>query len=107
MQEYTGLIIQTHVSIYFFEMNEPDVCIKLIEDQYSVKLEVQRSLSDNFYYALRNNSGATDALYVIKFYVDEDKCKLMFNNEQINASMIKGRILALEMNPLDTNDIES
>ena len=44
---------------------------------------------------------------VIKFYLDEERCKLVFKNEQINASMIKGQILAFEMDPLNTNDIES
>ena len=31
-EDYTGLLIQTHESIYFFEMSDPDDCIEFIED---------------------------------------------------------------------------
>ena len=65
-----------------------------------------RGLSDHFYYALRDDGAASDALFCIKFYVDEDKCKMTYKNEPISAA-ITGEILAFEMDPLNTNDIES
>ena len=67
-----------------------------------------RGLSDHFYYALRDDGAASDALFVIKFYVDVDdeKCKMAFKNEPISTP-ITGEILAFEMDPLNTNDIES
>ena len=65
-----------------------------------------RGLSDHFYYALRDDGAASDALFVIKFYLDLEKCKITYKNEAISAA-ITGEILAFEMDPLNTNDIES
>ena len=65
-----------------------------------------RGLNDHFYYALRDDGAASDALFVIKFYVDDEGCKMTYKNEPISAA-ITGEILAFEMDPLNTNDIES
>ena len=72
-----------------------------------MKLEVLRGTSDHFYYALHDDTSASDELFVIKFYVDESECKIKFKNEPISATMIKGDILAFEIDPSCTYDIES
>ena len=65
-----------------------------------------KGLSDKFYYALRDDGAASDSLYVIKFCVDSNKNKLVFDHESIPAAYT-GEILALELDPLNTNDVES
>lgn len=59
-------------------MSKPEVCINLIDDQFSIKLEVLRGMSDHFYYALRDENAARDELCAIKFYVDDDESKIMY-----------------------------
>ena len=60
---------------------------------------MQRGISNYFYYTLRDENGAKDEIFAVKFYVDQDKSKLAFRNEPISAAMIKGEILAFEIDP--------
>ena len=43
------------------------------DEELKVKLEMLRGLSDNFYYALRDNGAASDTLAVLKFSVECDE----------------------------------
>ena len=70
----------------------------------SCKLEMLRGLRNRFYFALRDDGAASDSLNVISFMVEDDK--LVFAVEGIPAPYT-GEILALEMDPLNTNDVES
>ena len=63
-----------------------------------------RGLRNRFYFALRDDGAASDSLNVISFMVEDDK--LVFAVEGIPAPYT-GEILALEMDPLNTNDVES
>ena len=72
-RDYLGLLIQTDSLIYFQDLQDPDGWENLIDDGLSVKLEMLRGLSDKFYYALRDDGAASDALAVVKFVVNGDK----------------------------------
>ena len=63
-----------------------------------------RGLRDKFYYALRDEGAASDSLQVLDFVVKNDE--LVDINEPIPAAY-SGEILALETDPLNTNDVES
>ena len=63
-----------------------------------------RGLSDKFYYALRDDGAASDSLAVLKFSIKDEK--LTYENESIPAAYT-GEILAFELDPLNTNDVES
>ena len=78
----------------------------MIGENLTVKLEMLRGLSDKFYFALRDDGAASDAITVVKFYVNKDEKKLEYDDENIPAAYT-GEILALELDPLNTNDIES
>ena len=81
------------------------------EEGLKVKLEMLRGLSDKFYYALRDDGAVSDALAVLKFSIKYDesnqsKKKLKFDKYTIPAAYT-GEILAFELDPLHTNDVES
>ena len=63
-----------------------------------------RGIRDTFYFALRDDGAASDSLQVLDFEIRDEK--LVAKNEPIPASYT-GEILALELDPLNTNDIES
>ena len=69
-----------------------------------MNLEVLRGVSDRIYYALRDTGAASDSLNVIKFRVKDQA--LTYVNEAIPAPYT-GEILAFEMDPLNSNDVES
>ena len=80
-----------------------------------VKLEMLRGLSDKFYYALRDDGAASDTLAVVKFFVEKKDVEgndgieiklLQFSVESIPAAYT-GEIIAFELDPLNTNDVES
>ena len=104
-QDYLGLLIQTDSLIYFQDLQDVAGGENLIDDGLSVKLEMLRGLSDKFYYALRDDGAASDALAVVKFVVTADK-KLVPEVASIPAAYT-GEILALELDPLHTNYVES
>ena len=106
MIEYTGLLIQTDISIYFYDVCNPEAFTSLIDDDFSVKLEMLRGISNRFYYALRDDGAASDSLHVIKFKVCDESKTLKCFSEAIPAPYT-GEILALEMDPLNSNDVES
>ena len=64
-----------------------------------------RGLRDKFYFALRDDGAASDSLQVFDFFVN-DKGSLEHISEPIPAPYT-GEILALELDPLNTNDVES
>ena len=63
-----------------------------------------RGLNDNFYYALRDEGAASDSLFLLKFIVDGDK--IVPRSDAIPAP-VTGEILALELDALHSNDVES
>ena len=63
-----------------------------------------RGLRDKFYYALRDDGAASDSLMQLDFMIE--KGKLIHSNEPIPAAYT-GEILALELDPLNANDVES
>ena len=63
-----------------------------------------RGLRDKFYFALRDDGAASDSIQVLDFEIKDGK--LVANNESIPAAYT-GEILALELDPLNTNDVES
>ena len=63
-----------------------------------------RGIRDKFYFALRDDGAASDSLQVLDFEIVDEK--LVAKNEPIPASYT-GEILALELDPLNTNDVES
>lgn len=75
-----------------------------------------RGLSDKFYYALRDDGAASDTLAVVKFYVEEttedeeehfQKNKLLKYSVEAIPAAYTGEIIAFELDPLNTNDVES
>lgn len=63
-----------------------------------------RGCSDRIYYALRDEGAASDSLNVIKFRVSDQM--IHCNSEAIPAPYT-GEILAFELDPLNSNDVES
>ena len=72
----TGLVIQTDeledCSIYFYDVRYPDTFDTIIDEPYSVRLEMLRGLNDKFYYALRDDGAASDTLYKLAIEFDKD-----------------------------------
>ena len=106
-EEKKGLLIQTDESIWFYNVENEDAkdFKRLIDEEYSVKLIMLRGLRDKFYFALRDDGAASDSLQVFDFFVNE-KGSLEHISEPIPAPYT-GEILALELDPLNTNDVES
>ena len=106
-EEKKGLLIQTDESIWFYNVENEDAkdFKRLIDEEYSVKLIMLRGLRDKFYFALRDDGAASDSLQVFDFVVNE-KGSLEHTSEPIPAPYT-GEILALELDPLNTNDVES
>ena len=63
-----------------------------------------RGLHDTFYYALRDESAVSDALTKIKFTVEKD---ILIPKTEVITYPGTGEILALELDPLNSNDIDS
>ena len=63
-----------------------------------------RGLKNRFYFALRDDGAASDSLNQISFKIDADQ--LVVQIEAIPAPYT-GEILALELDPQNTNDVES
>ena len=76
--------------------------MKNLVEGAKVKLEIHRGLQDTIYFVRKDSSG--DTIHYIKVIV-EDK-KLVVTIEQINAPY-NGEILSFEMDPLNSNDVES
>ena len=64
-----------------------------------------RGLRDKFYFALRDDGAASDSLQVFDFHLNDDGL-LEHTSDPIPAPYT-GEILALELDPLNTNDVES
>ena len=77
-----------------------------MEDEFSVKLEILRGLNNQFYYALRDEGAASDSLYKITFTLNKENNGLIFDQDVIPAPCT-GEILALELDVLNSNDVES
>ena len=67
---------------------------------------MQRGLNDQFYYALRDDGAASDSLNHLKFSISEETGGIMHQIDAVPAACT-GEILALELDPLNSNDIES
>ena len=67
-----------------------------------------RGLNDNFYFALRDDGAASDSLFHMKFLFNPKKhgSKIKVLQEGIPAPCT-GEILALELDPLNSNDVEN
>ena len=100
------LLIQTDKYIYFYQMNDVAGFRNLIEKDFTVQLQMLRGLNNRFYFALRDPGAASDALHVLSFTTDSDTQKVAVINEPIPAAYT-GEILSFELDPLNSNDIES
>ena len=113
-EEKKGLLIQTDETIWFYntDLDGAKDFKRLIDQEYSVKLIMLRGLRDKFYFALRDDGAASDSLQVFDFDVEEEKIDgviynlLKATSEPIPAPYT-GEILALELDPLNSNDVES
>lgn len=63
-----------------------------------------RGLNDTFYYALRDESAVSDALTQIKFQCVRE---ILVAKTEVITYPGTGEILALELDPLNSNDIDS
>ena len=63
-----------------------------------------RGLDDTFYYALRDESAVSDALTRIKYIVEKE---YLIAKTDVITYPGTGEILALELDPLNSNDIDS
>ena len=107
-KDYYGLLIQIHDSLYFYkhdDRTDKRTFTDLVNElDMSVKLEVLRGLNDEFYYALKDKGNVGDSLRCIKVNLIDNELKL--TDENIPAPYT-GQILALELDPFHTNDIEA
>ena len=71
---------------------------------FKVNLDMFRGLADTFYYALRDESAVSDALTKIKFVVEKE---ILIAKTEVITYPGTGEILALELDPLNSNDIDS
>ena len=67
-------------------------------------MEVIRGLNDNFYYALRDDGAASDSLFRLKIELEDGE---LVDKHEVIAAPCTGEILALELDPLNSNDVES
>ena len=104
LDDHNGLIIQTRETIYFVDFHHPEDIQPLVSEDFAVKLEVLRGLNDNFYYAMRDNGAASDSLYLLKFEIKDGRLE---GTSEVIAAPCTGEILALELDPQITNDVES
>ena len=76
----------------------------MVGNDFTVKLEVLRGLNDNFYYALRDDGAASDSVFLLKFIIKNGKFEFI---DDVIPAPSTGEILALELDPLNSNDVES
>ena len=93
---YHALLIQTDEKVYFHDAQKPDDLKELVDNDYTVKLDVLRGLQDHFYFALRDDGAASDSLHVLKFHYINEIDEFEIKNEPIPAAYT-GEILAFEM----------
>lgn len=101
-------MIQTDETLCYVDLSVPKEIQSLVSGNFSVKLEVLRGLNDNFYFARRDDGATSDSLFHLKFRVNPKKhgSKIKILQEGITAPCI-GMIIALELDPLNSNDIEN
>ena len=76
----------------------------MINGEFKVKLDMHRGLNHNFYFALRDESSVSDALMKVYFHVDND---ILTAKSEMIPYPGTDEILALELDPLNTNDVDS
>ena len=64
---------------------------------------MQRGINDDFYFVRNDKGGQSDSLMRVKVKVDSHE--LVWESQQLSAPFL-GRIMALELDPLNNNDIE-
>ena len=67
-----GILIQTKTSIFFLGLQH-GVLEPLINEPFKVNLNMIRGIHNKFYFALRDESAASDALNVIKFSMSKEE----------------------------------
>ena len=68
-----------------------------------MKLEMIRGINDEFYYALKAKGSVGDSLHSVKISMEDEK--MIVSDENVPAPYT-GEILALELDPFLTNDVE-
>ena len=75
------------------------------EDGYKVKLDVLRGLSDRFYFSKKDEITGNDNLMGIKISINkQDEFEI---TSWVMVADFTGAILALELDPLNSNDVYS
>lgn len=102
-----AILIQTQLSIYSCNLSQDETECKiecLINEQFKVKLDMHRGLNHNFYFALRDESSVSDALMKVSFSNDND---ILTAKTEMIPYPGTDEILALELDPLNSNDVDS
>ena len=102
-----AILVQTQLAIYSCNLTQDDEKCKiecLINDPFKVKLDMHRGLNHNFYFALRDESSVSDALMKVSFSIDND---ILTAKAEMIPYPGTDEILALELDPLNSNDVDS
>ena len=104
-------------SVFFYDMDKSRIIdedhdmssteeVQVInEDGYKVKLDVLRGLSDRFYFSKKDEITGNDNLMGIKISVNkQDEFEI---TSWVMVADFTGAILALELDPLNSNDVYS
>ena len=104
-------------SVFFYDMNKStmldeekdnakDEEVQVInEDGYKIKLDVIRGLSDRFYFSKKDEITGNDNLMGIKISINkQDEFEI---TSWVMVADFTGAILALEIDPLNSNDVYS
>ena len=91
-------------AIYFYDIKKKSMK-DIVGDGGIVKLEMLRGLKDYIYFIRKDESGSgSDSIQLLKTSVDRHGLKTKI---EIATAPYSGEILAFELDPLNTNDIES
>ena len=91
-------------TIYFYDIKRKSMK-NIVADGGVVKLEMLRGLKDYIYFIRKDESGTgSDSIQLLKTSVDKYGLKTKI---EIATAPYSGEILAFELDPLNTNDVES
>ena len=103
-RDYSALVIQMDEAIYFYDIKKRSMK-DIVGDGGVVKLEMLRGLKDYIYFIRKDESGTgSDTIQLLKTSVDRHGLKTKI---EIATAPYSGEILAFELDPLNTNDVES